>query len=172
MASVNQDHSVTTSFSPYPVATPSKLLSNRSGQQPNDPASGLTDGETATVDSVERDGVRLRLESGSVTKLGKRDPRLRHVDRAFAATVHAFQGRTVDRIVAALPAGTRRLTDQRAFHVAIGRARMRAELVTDDALAFPPCSAYGTRKWDRRRSAAVRLVHAGMLGVPGLGGDV
>ena len=99
----------------------------------NDPASGLTNGETATVETVERDGVRLRLDDGSVTKFGNGDPQLRHIDRAFAATVHAFQGRTVDRIVAALPAGNPKLTDQRTFYVAISRARMRAELVTDDA---------------------------------------
>ena len=99
----------------------------------NDPASGLANGETATVEAVGRDGVRLRLEDGSVTRLGKDDPQLRHVDRAFAATVHAFQGRTVDRIVAAMPAGNPRLTDLRAFYVEISRARDTALLVTDDA---------------------------------------
>ena len=42
-------------------------------------------------------------------------------------------GRTVDRIVAAMPAGNPNLTNQRAFYVAISRARDHAELVTDDA---------------------------------------
>ncbi len=99
----------------------------------NDPVSGLTNGETATVDAVGRDGVRFRLENGSLATLGEHDPQLRHIDRAFAATVHAFQGRTVDRIVAAMPAGNPKLTDQRAFYVAISRARDAARLVTDDA---------------------------------------
>ena len=99
----------------------------------NDPASGLTNGETATVDAVGRDGVRFRLENGTLATLWQNDPQLRHIDRAFAATVHAFQGRTVDRIVAALPAGNPKLTDQRAFYVAISRARDTAQLVTDDA---------------------------------------
>ena len=48
-------------------------------------------------------------------------------------TVHAFQGRTVDRIIAAMPADHPKLTTQQAFYVAISRARDRAELVTDDA---------------------------------------
>ena len=48
-------------------------------------------------------------------------------------TVHAFQGRTVDRIIAAMPADHPNLTTQQAFYVAISRARDRAELVTDDA---------------------------------------
>ena len=99
----------------------------------NDPASGLTNGETATVEAVGRDGVRFRLENGSLATLRQHDPQLRHIDRAFAATVHAFQGRTVDRIVAAMPAGNPKLTDQRAFYVAISRARDAARLVTDDA---------------------------------------
>jgi len=48
-------------------------------------------------------------------------------------TVHAFQGRTVDQIVAAMPTGNPDLTNQKAFYVAISRARDAAELVTDDA---------------------------------------
>ena len=99
----------------------------------NDPASGLTNGETATVEAVGRDGVRFRLENGTLATLRQNDPQLRHIDRAFAATVHAFQGRTVDRILAAMPVGNPKLTDQRAFYVAISRARETAMLVTDDA---------------------------------------
>ena len=99
----------------------------------NDPASGLTNGETATVEAVGRDGVRFRLDDGKIAKLSDGDAQLRHIDRAFAATVHAFQGRTVDRILAAMPVGNPKLTDQRAFYVAISRARETAMLVTDDA---------------------------------------
>ena len=99
----------------------------------NDPVSGLANGQAAVVDSVARDGVRFRLEDGSVARLAEGDPQLRHMDRAWAATVHAFQGRSVDRIVAAMPSGHPHLTNQRSFYVAISRARDRAELVTDDA---------------------------------------
>ena len=99
----------------------------------NDPASGLTNGETATVESVERGGVLFRLDDGKLAKLGQHDAQLRHIDRAFAATVHAFQGRTVDRILAAMPVENPNLVNQRAFYVAISRARDAAQLVTDDA---------------------------------------
>ena len=99
----------------------------------NDPGSGLVNGATAVVERIERGGVRFRLEDGSVTRLADGDPQLRHLDRAWAATVHAFQGRTVDKIIAAMPANNSRLTTQQAFYVAISRARDRAELVTDDA---------------------------------------
>ena len=99
----------------------------------NDPGSGLVNGQTAEVESIDRNGVRFRLEDGSLMKLGEGDPQLRHMDRAWASTVHAFQGRTVDRIIAAMPSGHAHLTTQKSFYVAVSRARDRAELVTDDA---------------------------------------
>ena len=99
----------------------------------NDPGAGLVNGATATVERIERGGVRFRLEDGSVARLAGSDPQMRHLDHAWAATVHAFQGRTVDQIIAAMPAEHPQLTTQQAFYVAISRARDRAELVTDDA---------------------------------------
>ena len=64
------------------------------------------------------------------------DPQLRHVDRAWASTVHAFQGRTVDTVIAAMEANHPHLTTQKSFYVEISRARDRAELVTDDKAAL------------------------------------
>ena len=99
----------------------------------NDPGSELVNGETAEVESIEKEGVRFRLENGKEAGLDEDDPQLRHMDRGWAATVHSFQGRTVDHIVAAMPAGNPNLTNQKSFYVAISRARDHAELVTDDA---------------------------------------
>ena len=98
----------------------------------NDPVSGLTNGQVAAVESVGKDGFGFRLEDGSPMKFGERDPQLRHLDRAWAATIHSYQGRTVDRIIAAMPAGNRELLNQKSFYVAVSRARDHAELVTDD----------------------------------------
>ena len=64
------------------------------------------------------------------------DAQLRHIDRAWAATVHAFQGRTVDNVIAAMEANHVKLTTQKSFYVEISRARDRAELVTDDRNAL------------------------------------
>ena len=99
----------------------------------NDPGSELVNGEAAVVESVEKEGVRFRLENGKEAGLDEDDPQLRHMGRGWASTVHSFQGRTVDHIVAAMPAGNPNLTNQKAFYVAISRARDHAELVTDDA---------------------------------------
>jgi hypothetical protein len=56
----------------------------------NNPGAGLVNGATATVERIERDGVRFRLEDGSAARLADGDPQLRHLDRAWSATVHAF----------------------------------------------------------------------------------
>ena len=87
----------------------------------------------AEVESVEKDGVRFRLDDRKSVKLGEGDPQLRHLDHGWASTVHAFQGRTVDNIIAAMESSHPHLTTRKAFYVAISRAREGVELVTDDA---------------------------------------
>ena len=71
-------------------------------------------------------------ERGPFTRIRPRREQLRHIDRAWASTVHAFQGRTVDTVIAAMEANHPHLTTQKTLYVEISRARHRAELVTDD----------------------------------------
>ena len=99
----------------------------------NDKGLGLVNSRTAEVVSVRKDRVSLRLEDGRTLALGRNDPQLRHLDHAWASTVHAFQGRTVDNVIAAMEADHPHLTTQKSLYVEISRARDRAELVTDDA---------------------------------------
>lgn len=51
----------------------------------SDPGSGLTDGETAKLESVGRggSGMVFRLDDGKIAKLGGGDAWLRHINRAF-----------------------------------------------------------------------------------------
>lgn len=81
---------------------------------------------TPRVTLVKEDGDRLTLERDA--------PALRFIDHAWAATVHAFQGRTVDGIVGVMQSAHPHLTHQKAFYVEISRARHEAILVTDDRL--------------------------------------
>ena len=99
----------------------------------NDADLGLVNSRTAEVAEVGNGRVKLRLEEGRNLDLGRNDPQLRHLDHAWASTVHAFQGRTVDNVIAAMEARHPHLTTQKSFYVEISRARDRAELVTDDA---------------------------------------
>ena len=85
------------------------------------------------------------------------DPQLRHIDRAWASTVHAFQGRTVDTVIAAMEANHPNLTNQKTLYVEISRARDRAELVTDDAKVLQRAA----RGHDRRTHRGPRGDRAG-----------
>ena len=102
----------------------------------NDRGLGLVNSGTAEVLGVRNGRVRFVLEDGRRLTLTPGDPQLRHLDHAWASTVHAYQGRTVDNVIAALQANHPTLTTAKAFYVEISRARDRAELVTDDAQAL------------------------------------
>ena len=99
----------------------------------NDAGLGLVNSRTAEVLAVKDGRVTFQLEDGKTLELGRGDPQLRHLDHAWASTVHAFQGRTVDNVIAAMEARHPHLTTQKSFYVEISRARDRAEMVTDDA---------------------------------------
>ena len=102
----------------------------------NDKGLGLVNSGTAEVLGVGNGRVTFMLEEGRKLTLTPGDPQLRHLDHAWASTVHAFQGRTVDNVIAAMEANHPRLTTAKSFYVEISRARDRAELVTDDAQAL------------------------------------
>ena len=102
----------------------------------NDVGLGLVNSQAAEVVSVRGGRVSFRLVGGRMLELGKGDAQLRHIDRAWASTVHAFQGRTVDTVIAAMEANHPNLTTQKTLYVEISRARDRAELVTDDREAL------------------------------------
>ena len=102
----------------------------------NDAGLGLVNSQTAEVTEVRDGAVRFRLEDGRMLDMQAGDPQLRHIDRAWASTVHAFQGRTVDTVIAAIEVNHPNLTNQKMLYVEISRARDRAELVTDDRAAL------------------------------------
>ena len=102
----------------------------------NDAGLGLVNSQTAEVAAVNDGRVSFRLDDGRMLDMNAGDPQLRHIDRAWASTVHAFQGRTVDTVIAAIEANHPNLTNRKMLYVEISRARDRAELVTDDKAAL------------------------------------
>ena len=102
----------------------------------NDAGLGLINSATAEVAAVAGAKVTFRLGDGRMLDLAPGDSQLRHIDRAWASTVHAFQGRTVDTVIAAMEANHPNLTTHKTLYVGISRARDRAELVTDDKAAL------------------------------------
>ena len=102
----------------------------------NDARLGLVNSQTAEVPAARDGRIGFRLEDGRMLEMNAGDPQLRHADRAWASTVHAFQGRTVDNVIAAIEANHPNLTNQKMLYVEISRARDRAEIVTDDKAAL------------------------------------
>ena len=147
----------------------------------NDTRLGLVNSHTAEVTSVERGRVAFRLEDGRTLELPRYDPQLRHIDHAWASTVHAFQGRTVDRVIAVMEANHPNLTTQKSFYVEISRARHAAELITDDrdALRERLEAATGERvaaldaigEAERDRGAGTELTQPASDGTPKPGLD-
>lgn len=99
----------------------------------NDKRTGLVNGQIARLAGIEEDRVRFELEDGGTITLGEGDPQLRFLDHAWASTIHAFQGRTVNTVIAAMESRNPTLVNQKSLYVAISRARHLAELITDDA---------------------------------------
>ena len=124
----------------------------------NDIGLGLVNSGTAEIAAVRGGRVSFRLEDGRSIELERRDPQLRHLDHAWAATVHGFQGRTVDRVIAVAEARHPHLTTLKSFYVEISRARHDAELVTDDAKALRETLEAVTGE----RIAALEAVEPGM----------
>ena len=98
----------------------------------NDKERGLVNTHQAEVTGVADGMVSFRNEDGHQKSLPVDAPQFQHADYAFNATVHAFQGRTVDNVIAVLDATHAELTNQKTFYVEVSRARDRAIILTDD----------------------------------------
>lgn len=99
----------------------------------NDESLGLINSGIAEVTHIDKRGnVTLQKEDGDRLTLEADAPALKFIDHAWASTVHAFQGRTVDNIIGVMQSAHPHLTHQKAFYVEISRARESATLITDN----------------------------------------
>ena len=126
----------------------------------NDTDLKLVNSRAAEVTAVDKDRVTFRLADGRTVDLDGKQTQLRHLDHAWASTVHAFQGRTVDNVIAAMEADHPHLTTQKSLYVEISRARDRAELVTDDVKRLRERLEMATGE----RIAALEAVEPGLRG--------
>ncbi len=110
----------------------------------NDASLGLVNSGLAEVTGVKNGQVLFRLEDGRSLELGENDAQLRHIDRAWASTVHAFQGRTVDNVIAAMEARHPNLTTQKSFYGAPCKA------LSPSGLRSPPGNCRSSRKQSER----------------------
>jgi nucleoside-triphosphatase THEP1 len=99
----------------------------------NDKEEGLINNHQAEITGIDDKGlVHFITEDGQSMILLSDATQFQHSDYAFNATVHAFQGRTVDNVIAVLDSNHQDLTNQKTLYVEISRARESATLITDD----------------------------------------
>lgn len=96
-----------------------------------DPKSGITNGLRAEVKSTQGGMIEAVTQAGSNVRVPARSLAARGIEHDYAATAHAVQGETVDRVIVAMRA-TERLATQKSFYVEISRARDEALLLTED----------------------------------------
>ncbi len=98
----------------------------------NDKDKDLVNTHQAEVVSIEGNEVSFATEDGRMMEMPVDDPALQHIDYAFNSTVHAFQGRTVENVIAVLDSSHAELTNQKTFYVEVSRAKDNATLITDN----------------------------------------
>ncbi len=105
----------------------------------------VANGEFATVIKLDNQAATLRLDSKREVNVTL--AQLRRIDHGYAATSHAAQGATVDRVIMNVDAmRSAQLVNRQQFYVSISRARYDARLYTDDAQALRRAVAREPRK--------------------------
>ena len=91
--------------------------------------------ELGHIEKIDSGGnLRLRLESGKTVDFNLREHP--HLDHGYAMTSYTSQGQTVDRVIVHVPAkdqSNSELVNQRFAYVALSRARIDAQVFTNDA---------------------------------------
>ncbi len=69
---------------------------------------------------------------GKFLVLQHNDTNLKHLEYAYASTVHAAQGKTYTNVIGVMESTHPNLTTQKSFYVTLSRAKFNATLITDD----------------------------------------
>lgn len=96
-----------------------------------DPESGIKNGLRAEVKSIKGGVIEAEIQEGSRITIPADSLAARGLEHDYAATAHAVQGESVDRVIVAMRS-TERLATQKSFYVEISRARDEAMLLTED----------------------------------------
>ena len=99
----------------------------------DDPFPGLPSGRPARVEAVGDGHILFRLADGTASELPDADPRLRHLERAWASPPAAAQAGTARHVVAAVESSDPDLATGEGLYGLLGGVAGRAQLVTDSA---------------------------------------
>ena len=99
----------------------------------DDPFPGRPSGRPARVEAVGDGRVLFRLADGTASELADADPRLRHLERAWASPPGAPQAGSARHLVAAVATSDPDLATGESLYGVLGGVAGRAWLVTDSA---------------------------------------
>jgi conjugative relaxase-like TrwC/TraI family protein len=97
----------------------------------NDRDRGLLNGDLATIQRIDRNGITLTTATGERVQLSAQDPMRERLDLAYAVNVHIAQGMTAKSGIILMSEREKPLNTSRAFLVAVTRIAERATLVVD-----------------------------------------
>ena len=92
----------------------------------------IINAETAWVDKIGKNKIKVKTESGKIHSLSKDD--MRFMDYGYALSTYSSQGKTAGPVIGILRAKEKflNLTHQRSFYVTISRAAKEVHLVIDN----------------------------------------
>ena len=96
-----------------------------------DYANDIQNKDQGIVSKIDQNHVTLKMSNGSEVAYEKDHGQLSFLNHAWAQTGHAYQGQTVDHIIAAMPSISG-LTNQKSFYIDISRARDEVTFLTDN----------------------------------------
>lgn len=96
-----------------------------------DYANDIKNMDQGTVSKIDQNRVTVKMSNGSEVSYDNDHIQLSFLSHAWAQTGHAYQGQTVDHIIAAMPSLSG-LTNQKSFYIDISRAREEVTFLTDN----------------------------------------
>ncbi|MEO0882764.1 MAG: MobF family relaxase [Pseudomonadota bacterium] len=98
----------------------------------NDETRRFLNSEMAKVEHISGRSISFQNEDGVRFKVARDDPAVQHMDHGWVSTLHAMQGRTTDQLIVVMDAHNPQMTTEKAFYVALSRARDGVTIVTED----------------------------------------
>lgn len=92
----------------------------------------VSNGDAARITKIDGDKVTVKLDSGKQIHLNMKEEKDRHFSHGYAQTAYESQGRTADRVYVHAETHRVNLSDQKAFYVAVSRAKDEIHIYTDD----------------------------------------
>jgi conjugative relaxase-like TrwC/TraI family protein len=97
----------------------------------NDRDRSLLNGDMATIQRIDKNGIALTTATGDWVQLSAQDPMRERLDLAYAVNVHIAQGMTAKSGIILMSEREKPLNTSRAFLVAVTRIAERATLIVD-----------------------------------------